>query len=101
MQVQFPLQFTSYPFVSNHLERNAFTQGYRNKYAYRLYAVIAHHGNALESGHYTTYVSCASAWYQMNDARVQRTGAEEVLGAPAYLLFYSRLADDNDNALYL
>lgn len=99
VHVDFALQFTAYPFVSNHVDRNAFTQGYRSKYAYRLYAVIAHMGSSLESGHYTTFINCASTWYQVNDAKVQAASVEQVLDAPAYLLFYSRLADDNDNAL--
>jgi ubiquitin carboxyl-terminal hydrolase 36/42 len=95
------MQFSAYPFVSNYLERFSLTQGYKSKYAYRLYAVIAHVGTSLESGHYTTFINCpGSNWYKLNDAQVTVASVEEVLKAPGYLMFYSRLCDDNENKLY-
>lgn len=91
-----------YPFLTNYVERNVFSQGMKNKYCYRLYAVIAHLGNNLDSGHYTIYLNMPPFyWLQINDSVVGISSFEEVLNAPAYLLFYSRLSDDNDNSLYL
>ena len=56
----------------------------------RLFAVIVHAGTNSHSGHYIAYVRNIdkNEWWKMDDARVSRVAAEEVLAAEAYMLFY-------------
>ena len=64
---------------------------------YELFALVAHHGNSLSSGHYTAFVrgldpSRPQQWYHKDDAKTTAVAEEEVLRAEAYLLFYCRSA---------
>lgn len=77
--------------------------------AYSLYAVIAHEGSRLTSGHYTAFcrtspyrsicgtyailllrLSETTHWTHLNDSRVSLVDTSRALNAQAYLLFYSR-----------
>ncbi|XP_061182057.1 ubiquitin carboxyl-terminal hydrolase 36-like isoform X1 [Saccostrea echinata] len=56
-----------------------------------LNAVLVHSGYTANSGHYYCYVKSSSGiWYCMNDANVQQVSASRVLGAEAYVLFYTK-----------
>ncbi|KAL9919839.1 ubiquitin carboxyl-terminal hydrolase 30 homolog [Glossina fuscipes fuscipes] len=60
---------------------------------YRLLAVVVHSGEA-NSGHFVTYrrgaLHNAHRWYYTSDAVVRDVSIDEVLGVPAYLIFYDR-----------
>jgi len=63
---------------------------------YQLVAVIVHHGTS-RNGHFETYRreesstgELASQWIHLSDEKVRSATVEEVLGAPAYMLFYER-----------
>ena len=56
----------------------------------RLFAVVVHAGKNSHSGHYIAYVRNIqkNEWWKMDDARVTLVGADEVMQAEAYMLFY-------------
>lgn len=56
----------------------------------KLFAVVVHLGSAIDNGHYVAYVHCPDSWYRMDDTRVDKCSAEEVLGQSVYILFYQR-----------
>lgn len=60
---------------------------------YRLLAVIVHSGEA-NSGHFVTYrrgaLRNSHKWYYTSDTIVKEVTIDEVLGSPAYMLFYDR-----------
>lgn len=63
---------------------------------YDLYAVCYHHGDDLETGHYTA--ACKNPydgrWYKFDDSRVtpvdDESAAAELINNTAYMLFYKR-----------
>ena len=60
---------------------------------YLLYAVVEHRGGP-QSGHYVTYRRCGARgkqWVYVSDTSVYSSDVQEVLGAEAYMLFYSRI----------
>ncbi|KAH8289833.1 hypothetical protein KR054_011574 [Drosophila jambulina] len=63
------------------------------KNLYRLLAVVVHSGEA-NSGHFVTYrrgsLRNAHRWFYTSDTIVREVNIDEVLSAPAYLLFYDR-----------
>ncbi|KAH8338039.1 hypothetical protein KR059_003471 [Drosophila kikkawai] len=63
------------------------------KNLYRLLAVVVHSGEA-NSGHFVTYrrgsLRNAHRWFYTSDTIVREVSIDEVLGVPAYLLFYDR-----------
>lgn len=67
-----------------------------NDNTYDLYAVCYHHGNDLETGHYTA--ACKNPydqqWYRFDDTRVTHIPNEditmELINNSAYILFYQR-----------
>jgi Ubiquitin carboxyl-terminal hydrolase len=61
---------------------------------YQLVAVIVHHGTGC-NGHFETYRRQESSsgqlqhqWIHLSDEKVRLASLDEVLGAPAYMLFY-------------
>eukprot|EP01134_Creolimax_fragrantissima_P006769 CFRG6769T1 len=68
-------------------------EGCENSYMYDLYAVVNHHGQGFNSGHYTSYCfnSDTGLWTLFNDARMVRNISEEDIISPsAYILMYAR-----------
>ncbi|EIN03845.1 cysteine proteinase [Punctularia strigosozonata HHB-11173 SS5] len=59
-------------------------------YKYDLYAVTNHFGS-LSSGHYTAFISSRNQWLYCDDSRVVQADPKEVVGKPAYVLFYKRV----------
>ncbi|KAI0058855.1 cysteine proteinase [Artomyces pyxidatus] len=59
-------------------------------YKYDLYAVTNHFGS-LSSGHYTAFVASRGGWLYCDDSRVTPSQAKEVVGKPAYVLYYKRV----------
>uniref|UniRef100_A0A1B6GRZ4 ubiquitinyl hydrolase 1 n=1 Tax=Cuerna arida TaxID=1464854 RepID=A0A1B6GRZ4_9HEMI len=63
-----------------------------DEYTYDLYAVCNHHGQDLQSGHYTAY--CRNPydgqWYCFDDAKVSPVNESQLVSAAAYILFYQR-----------
>lgn len=66
---------------------------------YRLLAVIVHAGDAANGGHFITYrrgsLRSYHKWYLTSDHLVKEVSIEEVLSAPAYMLFYDRSNNRN------
>uniref|UniRef100_UPI003B28DD78 Ubiquitin carboxyl-terminal hydrolase 30,Ubiquitin carboxyl-terminal hydrolase 14,Ubiquitin carboxyl-terminal hydrolase 35 n=1 Tax=Homo sapiens TaxID=9606 RepID=UPI003B28DD78 len=68
--------------------------------AYRLMAVVVHHGD-MHSGHFVTYrrsppsarnpLSTSNQWLWVSDDTVRKASLQEVLSSSAYLLFYERV----------
>ena len=54
-----------------------------------LQSVVVHAGGAT-SGHFYTYKRVQQAWVRASDEMVQGCEEQEVLGAQAYILFYSK-----------
>lgn len=59
-------------------------------YKYDLYGVTNHFGS-LSNGHYTAFIASRGSWLYCDDSRVTATDAKEVVGRPAYVLFYKRV----------
>ncbi|KDQ61450.1 hypothetical protein JAAARDRAFT_30889 [Jaapia argillacea MUCL 33604] len=59
-------------------------------YRYDLYGVTNHFGS-LSSGHYTAFIASRGGWMYCDDSRVTPTDAKEVVGKPAYVLYYKRV----------
>ncbi|GJJ11320.1 hypothetical protein Clacol_005552 [Clathrus columnatus] len=58
-------------------------------YKYDLYAVTNHYGN-LTSGHYTAYIASRGGWLYCDDSRVTNADSRDIVGRPAYVLYYKR-----------
>ncbi|KAL5633376.1 hypothetical protein ACGC1H_003762 [Rhizoctonia solani] len=63
-------------------------------YKYELYGVANHFGS-LSSGHYTSFVKSRGKWMYCDDSRITPADPKEVVGKPAYILFYKRVPPDN------
>ncbi|KAF8705250.1 peptidase C19 family, partial [Rhizoctonia solani] len=59
-------------------------------YKYELYGVANHFGS-LSSGHYTAFVKSRGKWMYCDDSRITPAEPKEVVGKPAYILFYKRV----------
>ncbi|KAG8221069.1 hypothetical protein J3R82DRAFT_2584 [Butyriboletus roseoflavus] len=59
-------------------------------YKYDLYGVTNHFGS-LSNGHYTAFVSSGPGWLYCDDSRIASTDSKEVVGRPAYVLYYKRI----------
>ncbi|KAJ1306638.1 hypothetical protein OPQ81_007634 [Rhizoctonia solani] len=59
-------------------------------YNYELYGVANHFGS-LSSGHYTAFVKTRGKWMYCDDSRITPAEPKEVVGKPAYILFYKRV----------
>lgn len=59
-------------------------------YRYDLYAVTNHVGS-LSSGHYTAFIASRGGWLYCDDSRITSADAKEVVGKPAYVLYYKRV----------
>ncbi|KAF8448877.1 hypothetical protein L210DRAFT_3388244 [Boletus edulis BED1] len=59
-------------------------------YRYDLYGVTNHFGS-LSNGHYTAFVSSRSGWLYCDDSRITSIDSKEVVGRPAYVLYYKRI----------
>ncbi|KAG1771533.1 hypothetical protein EDD22DRAFT_574345 [Suillus occidentalis] len=58
-------------------------------YKYDLYGVTNHFGN-LSNGHYTAFIASRGGWVYCDDSRVTPTDAKDIVGRPAYVLYYKR-----------
>ncbi|CCM01336.1 uncharacterized protein FIBRA_03385 [Fibroporia radiculosa] len=58
-------------------------------YRYDLYGVTNHFGT-LSSGHYTAFISSRGGWLYCDDSRISQADPKDVVGKPAYMLFYKR-----------
>ncbi|EGO22632.1 hypothetical protein SERLADRAFT_372069 [Serpula lacrymans var. lacrymans S7.9] len=59
-------------------------------YKYDLYGVTNHFGT-LSGGHYTAFIASRGGWVYCDDSRVTPTDAKQVVGRPAYVLYYKRV----------
>ncbi|KAG9313137.1 hypothetical protein JVU11DRAFT_6587 [Chiua virens] len=59
-------------------------------YRYDLYAITNHFGS-LSNGHYTAFVASQSGWRYCDDSRITNVDSKEVVGRPAYVLYYKRV----------
>ncbi|GJQ08886.1 hypothetical protein GpartN1_g677.t1 [Galdieria partita] len=65
----------------------------QNPVYYRLCAIVVHDGFSVHGGHYYAYVRNSNGiWYLKDDERTRQVGIQTVLHQRAYLLFYSRVA---------
>jgi len=95
--VEFPmksLDLTNYmPYMDASLEAKLPPNDARAQippFKYDLYAVTNHFGS-LSSGHYTAFISSRGGWVYCDDSRVTPVEAKEVVGKPAYILYYKRV----------
>lgn len=95
--VDFPmkgLDLTSYmPYTDANLETKLPPNDARAQippFKYDLYAVTNHFGS-LSSGHYTAFISSRGGWMYCDDSRVTQVDPKEVVGKPAYILYYKRV----------
>ncbi|KAG1850912.1 hypothetical protein F4604DRAFT_1807965 [Suillus subluteus] len=58
-------------------------------YKYDLYGVTNHFGN-LSNGHYTAFIASRGGWVYCDDSRVMPSDAKDIVGRPAYVLYYKR-----------
>jgi ubiquitin C-terminal hydrolase len=63
-----------------------------NNFSYKLYAVINHHGQTLEQGHYSTYIRTVNDnWFLVNDAQYRPVPRKEIFyNENAFVLFYAK-----------
>jgi len=59
-------------------------------YRYDLYGVVNHFGS-LSSGHYTSFIASKGSWVYCDDSRLTYADPKDVVGRPAYILFYRRV----------
>ncbi|WEW60658.1 ubiquitin carboxyl-terminal hydrolase [Emydomyces testavorans] len=81
-KVAFPLSVNMAPYTTRSRSKNIF------KYNYDLLSVVVHVGD-IDSGHYLAYCCQGEQWFKFNDDRVTVATEADVLGADAYLLFYT------------
>ena len=74
---------------------------------YRCYAVVQHHGKAVNEGHYTSLVrerpgqerlgqimrKGEGKWWRFDDSKVSQRHESETQKASSYLLFYEKIKD--------
>lgn len=82
--VRFEQFFDLRPFLTENLQQS------HSRMFCRLFAVVVHAGKNSHSGHYVAYVRNVgkNEWWKMDDAKVTRSGWNEVQHAEAYMLFY-------------
>jgi len=100
--VDFPikgLDLTNYlpsplpPSADNHRPHATSTDDPRTQlppYRYDLYGVTNHFGS-LSSGHYTAYIASRGGWLYCDDSRVTNADSKDIVGRPAYVLYYKRV----------
>ncbi|KAF8507957.1 hypothetical protein BU17DRAFT_56970 [Hysterangium stoloniferum] len=100
--VDFPikgLDLTNYmpsplpPSADNHRSHAMTTDDPRTQlppYRYDLYGVTNHFGS-LSSGHYTAYIASRGGWLYCDDSRVTNADSKNIVGRPAYVLYYKRV----------
>ncbi|KAH8077882.1 cysteine proteinase [Cristinia sonorae] len=59
-------------------------------YRYDLYAVTNHYGT-LSGGHYTAFLASGNGWLHCDDSRVSEAKVGDIVGKPAYMLYYKRV----------
>ncbi|KAG8951882.1 ubiquitin-specific protease doa4 [Tulasnella sp. 424] len=59
-------------------------------FKYELYGVVNHFGS-LTSGHYTAFIASKGGWIYCDDSRLSQANSQDVVGRPAYILFYRRV----------
>ncbi|KAL1956215.1 hypothetical protein VTO42DRAFT_7562 [Malbranchea cinnamomea] len=81
-KVSFPLAINMLPYTTRPWSRD------KSDYDYDLLSVVVHLGD-IDSGHYLAYCRQGEQWFKFNDDRVTLVDEIEVMGADAYLLFYT------------
>ncbi|KAK2744043.1 hypothetical protein FQN57_004496 [Myotisia sp. PD_48] len=81
-KVSYPITLNMLPYTTRPNCHN------RSRFQYDLLSVVVHIGD-LDSGHYLAYCRHGEQWFKFNDDRVTVVTEAEVLGADAYLLFYT------------
>lgn len=78
-----------------HKDHHAITKLDEN--VYDLYAICNHHGQDLQSGHYTAFCKNPydSQWYCFDDTRVEPVSDTNLVTNAAYMLFYQRRGQAN------
>ncbi|EEQ30393.1 ubiquitin C-terminal hydrolase Ubp8 [Microsporum canis CBS 113480] len=81
-KVSYPASINMMPYTTRPRSHN------RSQFQYDLLSVVVHIGD-IDSGHYLAYCRHGEQWFKFNDDRVTVVAEAEVLGADAYLLFYT------------
>ncbi|KAF3490580.1 ubiquitin carboxyl-terminal hydrolase [Arthroderma uncinatum] len=81
-KVSYPATINMMPYTTRPKSPN------RSQFQYDLLSVVVHIGD-IDSGHYLSYCRHGEQWFKFNDDRVTVVTEAEVLGADAYLLFYT------------
>lgn len=67
---------------------------------YKLHGVLVHQGSTSHSGHYYSYVRAPNnSWYRADDSKVNNVQLGDVLRQNAYLLFYTKITDNQQSVL--
>lgn len=96
--VQFPLtDLNMRPFTSVGIDEASDRKSTKKRgndprsYLYDLVALVTHHGDSVNGGHYTSYVRDeGSVWILFDDTQVRTVAADDVEHSQAYLLYYVR-----------
>ncbi|EEH22268.2 hypothetical protein PABG_04479 [Paracoccidioides brasiliensis Pb03] len=84
-KVDFPLSINMLPYTTRPYSS---TPANNSGYIYDLSSTVVHKGK-LDAGHYYVYCRQGEQWFLFNDDQVTAVNEAEVLGADAYLLFYT------------
>lgn len=89
--VDFPVENLD---MTSYVQHNPNNESYR----YDLIAVANHYGG-LGGGHYTAYAKNFKnqKWYYFDDSNVSAVNDGQVVGKPAYVLFYQRQPNTTAN----
>jgi hypothetical protein len=67
------------------------------KVLYSLAGVVVHEGKSIQGGHYVSYVKKFGQWYRTDDVRVTKVSPFEATHQQAYLLFYQKVQNIENN----
>ncbi|KLJ13264.1 ubiquitin carboxyl-terminal hydrolase 22/27/51 [Blastomyces silverae] len=84
-KVDFPLSINMLPYTTHPHSKS---KGGNSNFMYDLSSAVVHKGK-LDAGHYYVYCRQGEQWFLFNDDQVTVVNEAEVLGADAYLLFYT------------
>lgn len=68
-------------------------------HSYNIISIICHHGQGIDSGHYTAFAERKNHWYHFNDTRVENTCFENIIDIVSPKT--EKKEEDKNNTTYL